>query len=70
MKEIFLSLLFSLPTGQIITGNEVRGWSDIPMPSKEVCLERAKAMYANNYHVSQKPDWATAMVVFCKEVNK
>jgi hypothetical protein len=63
MKEIFLSLLFSLPTGQIITGNEVHGWNDRPMPSMEECTKRSKYIFA---HPENKPDWATAMVAFCK----
>lgn len=66
MKTIFLAILFALPNGQIISGNEMDGWADMQMPSMEACNSRAKSMYANNYHESQKPKGVKAMVVFCK----
>ena len=70
MKAVFLALLFALPNGQIISGNEKYGWHDLPMPSMEECRRVAKSMYANNRHETHKPRWAKTMVVYCKVVIK
>ena len=72
MKAVFLALLFALPNGQVIRGNNApeAGWSDMPMASMKECRSRAKSMYAKNFHETQKPKWAKSMVVYCKVVIK
>lgn len=69
MTKIFLVISFLNAAGETIPGDDVDGWSRIPMTSMENChrsLARATILMSRG-KVQGYPSWATSHVIQCIE---
>ena len=63
MKLIYLlTVMFYLPDGSFVDGNQVDGWSPRPHDTLDECLHHAEYLIDQGW-----PSWAKGMVVGCRE---